>query len=535
MAPKKKQEKMSLGDFLGDQSLGSWADEMEDMPMPRGSGGGGGGGSSSGYGGDRPSYGSGGGFGADRGGSFADRGFAVREQLPLPSKPPYTAHLGNLSFDATEGDVNDFFSGCEVTNVRIVEDKLDRKPKGFGYVEFGTLEGLKKALDLSGTQFQGRNVRVSVAEPPKDRPEARDISDWTRKGPLPDLPGQRRTSERGGGGGFGRGGFDAASDAGSDRGERRRAPPFSGDGKERDFGNWERKGPLSPVPGAAPNAMAREGRQPSYQGGPRERRQSPAWGEGRQEGPRGPRREFSEKPQIERQPTASEIDNQWRTKMRPDASASPTATPDASTPSSPAPAPAAPASRPKLNLAKRTVSEAPEAPASSASNKPNPFGAARPIDTAAREKEIEDKRQLEIRQKKEADDKAREEKKAKAEAEKAAAKDAAPAENSKDEAGEGKSGSNFEILQRAGDHTEAAGQDEDAQGEIIDDKSVKPQEVVRQPSKTEGAWRRKSNTPAAADETTTEKMEDDGWSTVSKAKGPRNKGRGGPPARAIAS
>ena len=49
--------------------------------------------------------------------------------------------------------------------MRIVEDKLDRKPKGFGYVEFGSLDGLKKALDLSGTQFQGRNVRVSVAEP----------------------------------------------------------------------------------------------------------------------------------------------------------------------------------------------------------------------------------------------------------------------------------------------------------------------------------------------------------------------------------
>ena len=77
--------------------------------------------------------------------------------------------MGNLSFDATEGDVHDFFAECEVTNVRIVEDKLERKPKGFGYVEFGSLEGLKKALDLSGTQFQGRNVRVSVAEPRKYR------------------------------------------------------------------------------------------------------------------------------------------------------------------------------------------------------------------------------------------------------------------------------------------------------------------------------------------------------------------------------
>jgi RNA recognition motif. (a.k.a. RRM, RBD, or RNP domain) len=52
-----------------------------------------------------------------------------------------------------------------VTNVRIVEDKLDRKPKGFGYVEFGTQEGLKTALSLSGSSLAGRQVRVSVAEP----------------------------------------------------------------------------------------------------------------------------------------------------------------------------------------------------------------------------------------------------------------------------------------------------------------------------------------------------------------------------------
>lgn len=98
-----------------------------------------------------------------------DRGFPPRESLPLPSKPPFTAHLGNLSFDATEGDIQDFFSGCSVTSVRIVEDKMERKPKGFGYVEFGTLDGLKKALDLNSTQFQGRNIRISIAEPRKSQ------------------------------------------------------------------------------------------------------------------------------------------------------------------------------------------------------------------------------------------------------------------------------------------------------------------------------------------------------------------------------
>ena len=101
-----------------------------------------------------------------------DRGFDrfsgyQKEQLPLPTKPPFTAHLGNLPFDAAEDDIQAFFADCSVTNVRIVEDRIERKPKGFGYVEFATLDGLKKALDQGGSQFQGRNIRVSVAEPRK--------------------------------------------------------------------------------------------------------------------------------------------------------------------------------------------------------------------------------------------------------------------------------------------------------------------------------------------------------------------------------
>lgn len=383
----------------------------------------------------------------------------------------------------------------------------------------------------------------------KDRVEAREITDWTRKGPLPDLPGQRRTSDRGG---FGSGrdrAFDAGSDAGSDRGERRRPPPFADDGKVRDFGNWERKGPLSPSASSGP---PREGGRPrNFEGGDRPERQSAAWGEGQGgEGSRGPRREFqpSERPQFDRQPTAAEADSQWRTKMRPDAPAqSPTGTPDASTPSSPAPAPAAPAGRPRLNLTKRTVSEAQPAQSEASSDKPNPFGAARPIDTATREKEIDEKRQLAVRQKKEADDKARDEKRAKDSADRAASKDSAPATptTEKDEGSEEKPKANVEILQRDEEQGDSAGQDEDANGEIVEDKAVKPQEPVRDPAaKPEGSWRRKSGTPAAPAApaapagTTTETLDEDGWSTVTKpVKNAKTNRRGGSgaPARAIAS
>ncbi len=65
----------------------------------------------------------------------------------------------------TQSEVMDYFADCAVSNVRIVEDKLERKPKGFGYVEFSTLDGLKKALTYNNAQFSGRNIRVSVADP----------------------------------------------------------------------------------------------------------------------------------------------------------------------------------------------------------------------------------------------------------------------------------------------------------------------------------------------------------------------------------
>jgi len=44
---------------------------------------------------------------------------------------------------------------------------FEDKPKGFGYVEFDSLDSLKKALENNGQNLCGRNVRVSVAEPRK--------------------------------------------------------------------------------------------------------------------------------------------------------------------------------------------------------------------------------------------------------------------------------------------------------------------------------------------------------------------------------
>lgn len=423
---------------------------------------------------------------------------------------------------------------------------MDRKPKGFGYVEFGSVDGLKRALDLSQSSLAGRSVRISVADPPKnDRPESnRDFSDWSRKGPLPDLPGQnqRRTSERG----FSRN-FDERSDAGSDRGSRR---GFGGDsdGKVRDFGNWERRGPLSPAP-MPDRTLGGAGRQLSKDDG--YRRNSPSWGEGRsQEGSRPPRREFTERPPVPaREPTAAELDNQWRTKMRPDAPAK-SPEPETSTPSSPAP-PAAPAGRPKLNLQKRTVSEAqPRAEGQGAASQSSIFGSARPVDTAAKEREVEEKRQEALRARKEADDKAKAEKaeekrltREKAQADRTnKANDADDAnDNEENDDEENKPQPKFELLRRQASENNDMVANEDAEEDEAPaperDTAVKPKEITRDaPTKPNGSWRKKSE-PAAepAADSETAQLQEEGWSTVSKTKKQSNNNRRNQPPRAIAS
>ena len=320
-------------------------------------------------------------------------------------------------------------------------------------------------------------------------------------------------------------------------GSRRGAPAFEGDGKSRDFSNWERKGPPTPVDRAPPSRDGRPGRNMERQF---ERRPSPAaqWGEGRSQdsGSRPPR-----PAPPERQPTAAEMDNQWRARMKPDApteqqkpSASPT--PDPSAPSSPAasaaPAPApAPAMRPKLNLQKRTVSEVPTVDAMSASDsKASPFGAARPIDTASKEAAVAEKKAAQRKAKDDEDrarqDKEKAEKAARAEEKKARGEpvpstptasghqeNGTNAKGKTQENGEKKHekapGAQYEILRRMSNDgepvdDEATGaRDESAAGNIVHDKDVKPKEVVRSMESGE-----QNATPSA------EGMEEDGWSTI---------------------
>ncbi|KAJ3502005.1 hypothetical protein NMY22_g18732 [Coprinellus aureogranulatus] len=149
MAPK-KGKKIALSEFLGDGGLGSWADEVDALP-------------------NAPAPKLEGDYGRDdrfsrRDDTRGERPTFAREEVPLPTQPPYTAFIGNLAFDLTEDDIAAHFSEFKINSIKIIKDRDDR-PKGFGYVEFESLDGLKDALSKTGTSIAGRTIRVSVAEP----------------------------------------------------------------------------------------------------------------------------------------------------------------------------------------------------------------------------------------------------------------------------------------------------------------------------------------------------------------------------------
>jgi RNA recognition motif-containing protein len=78
--------------------------------------------------------------------------------------------VGNLSWDVTDESLKDFFASAgEVTSARVITEKLTGRSRGFGFVEFSSDEEAQNAIDtLEGKDLDGREVRISIAEPRRD-------------------------------------------------------------------------------------------------------------------------------------------------------------------------------------------------------------------------------------------------------------------------------------------------------------------------------------------------------------------------------
>lgn len=80
-------------------------------------------------------------------------------------------YVGNLSYDASEQDLREAFSAFgEVTDVKVINDKMTGRSKGFAFVEMGSEEEGEAAIAaLDGKDIKGRPVKVNKARPREDR------------------------------------------------------------------------------------------------------------------------------------------------------------------------------------------------------------------------------------------------------------------------------------------------------------------------------------------------------------------------------
>ncbi|CAD0200305.1 unnamed protein product [Chrysodeixis includens] len=324
--------------------------------------------------------------------SRAARGGLAVDDESIPRRPPFTAHISNLPYDVDESAITELFTGLKITNLRIPREG-DRL-KGYGCVDFEDREGLINAMNIPDLTISGRRIRIEVSTQDNDRrmgrggrsdrenreydPE-RTMGDW-RSGPraVPEPSARPRNTER----------------------ERDRERPE----RERDSsadnrpGGWRDGERAAPEPARAPyggrDSFGRDRFEGRERGGfnREERPERSGYGgrdgfraadrgeagggfgnrEGRGFGGRG----FGDR---ERDPPPREADSR-------------------------------PRERPKLNLLPRTVpreAEAPSKPADGAppqDDRPPPdrpapkplaaekvFGAAKPVDTAAKEREIEER------------------------------------------------------------------------------------------------------------------------------------------------
>lgn len=76
-------------------------------------------------------------------------------------------YVGNLTFDATENDLQDLFvAHGPVTEVNLMQDRRTGKARGFGFVTMETKEGADGAVQaLNGRDFKGRALTVNEARP----------------------------------------------------------------------------------------------------------------------------------------------------------------------------------------------------------------------------------------------------------------------------------------------------------------------------------------------------------------------------------
>ncbi len=80
--------------------------------------------------------------------------------------------IGNLAYATTDETLKAHFATIgEVSSARVITDRETGRSRGFGFVEYADEANNQKAVDeLEGKELDGREIKVTLAQPKEDRP-----------------------------------------------------------------------------------------------------------------------------------------------------------------------------------------------------------------------------------------------------------------------------------------------------------------------------------------------------------------------------
>ncbi len=79
-------------------------------------------------------------------------------------------YVGNLNYDVTSDQLGEHFAQAgTVVEANVISDRFSGRSKGFGFVEMGSEEEAKKAIEMfNDKDFGGRNIVVNEARPKRE-------------------------------------------------------------------------------------------------------------------------------------------------------------------------------------------------------------------------------------------------------------------------------------------------------------------------------------------------------------------------------
>lgn len=88
-----------------------------------------------------------------------------------PAEPNVKLFIGGLAWAATDEDLQKAFAPFgEVVSASVVKYPDTGRSKGFGFVEFATVEEATKAKEeMDGKELAGRAIKADFARPPRPR------------------------------------------------------------------------------------------------------------------------------------------------------------------------------------------------------------------------------------------------------------------------------------------------------------------------------------------------------------------------------